>query len=525
MRALYAIQFEIGLPDGVNSGDVADQVVHTVSKWISDWYSTRKGIDLKLPFTEGAISPLQNHDITYFRNRSQLSNVSHSIVTWSYPDDNDSGLFWHSRSEIGEFNGLVEFSFQLFLDSAQYLIAPVEFTLRRPRLIGTLLRDFACSCGDVRLSLEPREILAETVSNFASSRLLSRVRRLPVVLVSRTTHSGKWLIDPSDLSDSLAGIAETYCLFDKWAGFALTDAVGKPYSCFNGAVRVYWPDFDPDETPYSPIYLPNELERLGPKLIDTLFRQMAGLSAFRYVTGPVTTDAVDHLQEERRCEAEALRSAAKDRGDLEQLLVLADKENADLQKHNEYLRIENNSLKTNLTLAQENFRIIGQSLRESQAQIAEPQESDTELDSLEGVVLRAKTDYRDTLTVLDSALESAAESPFMQIKKVSQALLAMHEVCESWRGSRKARKPMGTFEQAFAAKGFDYKSRESMTSRGKWGEEYEVIYRGKPVSIEPHLALGKGGPDTCLRIHFHIDEENEQFVIAHVGRHKTNTKT
>jgi hypothetical protein len=62
-----------------------------------------------------------------------------------------------------------------------------------------------------------------------------------------------------------------------------------------------------------------------------------------------------------------------------------------------------------------------------------------------------------------------------------------------------------------------------MTSRGKWSEEYETTFNGHRVSIEPHLALGKGGPDTCLRIHLNVDEDRERFVIAHVGRHKTNT--
>ncbi|MGC2322664.1 MAG: hypothetical protein WA463_08550, partial [Terriglobales bacterium] len=106
-----------------------------------------------------------------------------------------------------------------------------------------------------------------------------------------------------------------------------------------------------------------------------------------------------------------------------------------------------------------------------------------------------------------------------------QALSAIHEVCLSWRQSRKTKTPMGTFEQAFSMKGFVYKSRESMTSTGKWANEYEMIYKGQRVSIEPHLALGKGGPDTCLRIHFYTEEEEEKFVIAHVGRHKTNTRT
>jgi hypothetical protein len=83
----------------------------------------------------------------------------------------------------------------------------------------------------------------------------------------------------------------------------------------------------------------------------------------------------------------------------------------------------------------------------------------------------------------------------------------------------------GVAGRAFDTRGFTYKAKESATSAGKWGEEYTAIHNNMKVSIEPHLALGKGGPDTCLRIHFFKDEELGRFVVAHVGRHKTNMKT
>ena len=525
MRLLYAVQFEIAGAEETRPSSPAADVVKSVSSWISEWYSTRKGIHITLPLAGGAISPVHNHDVSVTREVSPSAEFSHTIISWAYPDENDGNLFWHSRTEIGEFGGLAEFSLQLFLDSTQYLIAPVDFKLRRPRLVGTLLRQFTCSCGDVRLSLEPREIRTESVEDFATTRLLSRGRRLPVVLVSRTAASGKWLVDPSELADPLAGIAETYYLADKWAGFALTDVVGKLYSCFNGAVRVYWPDFDPVDSPYSPVYIPEKLNEIGGRLTDILFRQMAAISAFRYVTGPVTTDAKEHLQEERRREIEALKAAASERGDDRELLELADKENEELRKQNDHLLEENKALKGSLELAQENFRAIGQSLAEAEPLEVAAQEPGSELESVEGAVLAAKERFGDTLLVVDSALDSARESPFMQCRKAYQALSAIHEVCLSWRQSRKTKTPMGTFEQAFSMKGFVYKSRESMTSTGKWANEYEMIYKGQRVSIEPHLALGKGGPDTCLRIHFYTDEEEEKFVIAHVGRHKTNTRT
>ncbi len=526
MRLLYAVQFEISNTDEPSSS-LGRDVLDAVASWISEWYSTRKDVEIAFPVGGGAISPVYGHDLSVVRDVSGDAGVTHTVASWSYPDENDGNLFWHSRIEIGEFGGLVEFSFQLFLDSTQYLIAPFEFTLRRPRLIGTLLRQFRCVCGDVRLSLEPREIRAENIENFVRDRLLSPRRRLPIVLVSRTVVSGKWLVDPTGLADPLAGIAETYYLADKWAGFALTNELGKLYSCFNGAVRVYWPDFDVAKSPFSPIYLPDKLNQIGSKLTDILFRQLAAISAFRYVTGPVTTDAKEQLQDERRRETEELKAAATDRGDFNELLELVDKENADLRKENEHLQQENESLRASLELARENFRAIRESQGEAEITNVEAasDESGPQVESVEEAVLAAKETFKDTLAVQDSALESARESPFMQRKKVYQALLAMHEVCLSWRQSRRARSAMGTFENAFGSKGFTYKPRESMTSRGKWGEEYETTYKGQRVSIEQHLALGKGGPDTCLRIHFCVDEDEEKFVVAHVGRHKTNTRT
>jgi hypothetical protein len=43
--------------------------------------------------------------------------------------------------------------------------------------------------------------------------------------------------------------------------------------------------------------------------------------------------------------------------------------------------------------------------------------------------------------------------------------------------------------------------------------------------LGPHLLLGKGSPDTCLRIYFYIDEELRAFVVGHVGRHLGDTTT
>jgi len=526
MRPLYAVQFEIVPRGSASSGEVSKEVLQTVASWVAEWYLRRKTTFIEIPVDGGTLQPRENHEITVVRSLSSDGHVSRSTITWSYPDDNDGNLLWHSKCEISEYSGLLEFSLQLLLDSTQFYIAPVEFNLGRPRVIATLLRQFECIHGDTRLSLEPNGLSAQGVPDFLQKRLHSKQRRLPIVLVSRTVVSDKWLVDPSELADRLAGIAEVYVLDDKWAAYALSNEIGKLYTCYNGAVRIYWPDFDPKRAPYSPIYLPERIHGVGTRLVESLFRQLSAISTFRYVPGPVAIDATEFLQEQQRKDLEGIRRAAQERGDYAELLELADKEISALQMQFQAARQENESLRANLQLLQENLQAVWrtQEDRRGITTVESPPEEPEPVSVAEAVRL-GQTQFPDTLAFQESALESALESPFKQPKKVYLALLAMHEVCQSWRQSRKTRTPIGSPEQSFAKKGFVYKARESMTSKGKWGDEYEMLYEGNRVSIEQHLALGKGGPDTCLRIHFYPDESTGKYVIAHVGRHKTNTRS
>lgn len=66
----------------------------------------------------------------------------------------------------------------------------------------------------------------------------------------------------------------------------------------------------------------------------------------------------------------------------------------------------------------------------------------------------AQSEFSETLVFLESALNSAKDSPYKQPKRVSEALLPMHEVCQEWRRSRREKVAIGLLEQRFAVKGF-----------------------------------------------------------------------
>lgn len=528
MRPLYSLQFEIASLEQSQQHEVPNDVLKVIASWICEWYLFRQRTHIAFPLEGGRITPAHNHELSVLRSFSADRSVSHTEVSWSYPYEIDGNLRWHSRCDISAFNNLTEVSFQLFAESIQFYIAPVDFVLRRPRVVATLLRQFVCTNGDSRLSLEPAGLSVERMREFVDSALLSSRRRLPIVVVSRNLMSEKWLVDPGELAERLAGIAQVYVLDDKWAGYALTEEVGKMYSCFNGAVRLYWPDFNPSEAPYSPVYIPDRVAQLGSQLVEATFKQLAAISAFRFLPGPVAVDAVDFLQEEKRLEMERMRVLARDSNDYSQLLDLSDKENDRLRESVQRLSKENEDLRAGLQLSQDNVRVIWQAQEnhsEPSSEGAIPADEDGDADTVSNAVEIAKKKFKQTLIFQDSATDSAEKSPFRQPKKVLHALEAMHEVCLAWRRSIETKAAAGSWEQQFEKKGFTYKARESSTSKGKWGEEYETVYKGEKVSIEQHLSVGKGGPDTCLRIHFYVDEASQQLVIAHVGKHKTNTSS
>lgn len=121
------------------------------------------------------------------------------------------------------------------------------------------------------------------------------------------------------------------------------------------------------------------------------------------------------------------------------------------------------------------------------------------------------------LEILESAHSSAAESPYRFPSRVARALAALDSVY-----GQKFDEALGCdLKSAFRHYGLDYSSWQSESALGKHSSEYQAIYRGKLVNIQPHLKLGGGfDPQNCLRIYFYVDEENKKVAVAHVGRHK-----
>jgi hypothetical protein len=103
--------------------------------------------------------------------------------------------------------------------------------------------------------------------------------------------------------------------------------------------------------------------------------------------------------------------------------------------------------------------------------------------------------------------------------------MAIDEVAAIWTNSIATGKSVGSIRQMFKKRGFEYADDISQTSKGKWGGEYVTSYKGRDIDISPHITIGAKQADSCLSVHWAWDKEEQKALVAHVGRHKTNTKT
>lgn len=202
--------------------------------------------------------------------------------------------------------------------------------------------------------------------------------------------------------------------------------------------------------------------------------------------------------------------------DLEDRLKAAEALNTELSRECETLRSNAMSLASGSAWAQ------SQPLTQATAAPGQPSQSTPET-----VEEAARTVARSArhLTFLPSAFDSAADSPFRHPDRVKQALEALDEVAAIWAKGLKTGGPVGSLRQLFKQRGFVYADDVSQTSKGKWGDEYRATFEGKDYDISPHITIGAKQADSCLSIHWAWDKERQSALVAHVGRHKTNTKT
>jgi hypothetical protein len=225
------------------------------------------------------------------------------------------------------------------------LISPVEADPRCPRIVRDLLRmpgDWYH--GQYTLYGRSRNIEGFDNGEGLAAEILNPDRTVPLVVISSSGDAMAFPRLDEILSDDLAGLASVITV-DADAAWALTDELGKIRSCYNGAVRVYWPRFKRADDPYRhPLWTAHDLstrsdDDIG-QMRDRFRRHLRTIIMRAAAVSVVRPREIDDIRNsESRRALQAMKERANSSDDVEELFQLLDTQNTTLCR--EKLELEN----------------------------------------------------------------------------------------------------------------------------------------------------------------------------------------
>lgn len=509
MRTVYASVLDLVPPPAEKPAACFRRLTDVAAAWLEDEY--RRGWHVTFrPAVDGTTArPAPDHVVRCGVEAGDACELL--TVEWEHPGEDGSDLRWATAAGLARYGQALQLSVAVRLASSRAVVKPLTYDVRRPQLIDAVLAAVPCRVGPHRVPTAPTLLTAATVSAFVHDVLLAADRPLPVVVISVNSWSGHE-VEPAVLQRELLGLAHVAALQDKDASFPLSDAVGRELSCYDGAVRLYWPGLTRGADPHAhPLHFPESIRKhalTDQPLPRHLARQLAGIAAVRFAAAPLVRDTRDLIDRRKQQQAQLLLEQAKadgsGLGEIAAALEQAWDEVAALKRERDQVRAEAAALATALATEL----------------AARPAAADTPA-SVADVVARARQAFPDTLHFLDTAVASAADSPYLHPDKVWRVFEVLDELVRQWRADGRTGT---TWKELIKQKtGFDYKPAISVTTRNMYGKEYTFTYGGQPRLFEAHVTVGVGPPDRCLSVHWYRDEGQKRLAVGWCGRHRRNT--
>ena len=372
-------------------------------------------------------------------------------------------------------------------------------------------------------------------------------RSLPVIVISAVNRNAwrftptapGYLVNAAYLADKVKGYA-IVAQISFQAAFALTDAVGKSWSVYDGACRTYFPkiDFDNGSPAHHPCNLKDKIwfwnyegmrgERgYTAFLIDTAHR-VASTSRTDWSGLYFVPDARILAAELEMVHAAHLANAPERElamqnhiAALQRKLQTAEDENADwlgeLEKATEeaeYYKQENIALRLRLDALR--AHLIRQNGESPDAEIPIP-------DSYKEMSEWVKEHLAGRLILHPRAERALSKAEYTEVGMVYRALLIL---ANEYRDSRMGVGTDEAFRDVLAQYGMNFSGSIDKSRAGQEGEAYYVKYpigSSQRVFLQFHLERGNRHENRyCMRVYFFWDEDTNQVVVGWLPSHLSN---
>lgn len=388
-----------------------------------------------------------------------------------------------------------------------------------------------------RLSTAPQRISAYHVDKLVSF-LCAPDRRLPVVLVSQAKNpalgQNGYLLDGRELASALAGSAHVMVI-DWDATYELSRVVGDEWSCFGGAVRIYWPssiDFEADDPYEHPLYTPQTIRKyfypgeFEKELEKAIWVQCA-------------SQVIDwsRLGVQFYVEAEQARMlSASEEASTEELLKQCREQLRRVHESQEEYKALAETYYADMTACREDSQALQKQMTAMTGMLDRQRREIARLKH--GKVERPPVDwdygqmakwveqyYPDRLYLHPRAVRALKSAVYQNPSMVYRCLILLAEDYYDYRMGRINR---DTFLQRCNAvdPGLSECGFGESSDILEQGDEYYITYAGKRHLLERHLKKGVSHNALyCLRIYFFWDEKSSHVVIGSLPGHLRSSLT
>jgi hypothetical protein len=486
-----------------------DALADVVAAWLKE-----KGLPV---WQEGT------HKLSLKGGREAIASIQRIAVgddgEWEITFDEplDTRRFF-SRVCLGVRAGMLHLFLEMRAGAEGYHVAPIGFDIRTPRVLRDLLERREWYVGRTLASTRPvRWHGADAGANFLAV-IRHEDRNLPIVVVSQLQGAALTPTLANELARDLVGLAIVADL-DEQASWSITREAGKEWSCFGGAIRIYWP-----------IRLRQMLAREHPLWTRDRLLETAGTEAeaarrirdqLRRWLHELSTYAVDEPQvlfalrsDANRARIQALRDEAATQNDYQKLAEELQDRCTYLESELERTREQSEELRAqNVSLLQ----VWNYQQTSGMADIAPVEEAP--VTSVEEAVQRAQEAFSGELVFGDDVAESVL-SLAADAGPPDKILTHLSHLAEMTRKRRDG--GLGKDVILWLRERGVNCSSESQTTLNSTAEMGRRTWSDgrSQRKFEKHLKPSDGtSPDRCVRIYFDYDDVTKMTVVGYVGRH------
>ncbi len=445
-------------------------------------------------------------------------------------DEKDPTLNWTTDVGVRHDASSAWLSVTNYLTSSGDVAATPLYRARtRPRIVRDCLNRLGTP---LPLGPKPRVLGSDPdkIKQFVRE-LVEPARRYPIVLVSCRNSDDRPLTDADDLADWLAGVGSVVVAKDRFPSWRLRDHIPPHLGCWDGAVRIYWPRFQPTDA--------GEIHRVWAaetvreydgdgshfecKFKEAILTRICDLTAHQthreYLDWP-TINALANA-----AKTDAAMAAARDSGADSELINLLESDNIALIKANREQRERIEVLESDLAKERDLSGYWRDQSHAKASPVALQSVGPEGVSSVEDAIAWAEESYAGKL-VFALNKKSDGETPYTHPIEVA---LAFQWLATAFLDARTGLCPCADLKLSIrehCGGAWFWMGGQSDYTVSKYEGDYHCTFEGVRYEVGEHVGTGTSkDPRQTIRIAFCYLESKQRILIGYVGQHQRTAAT